>query len=66
MTYLLRVAIIQGKIISMKNSVILATNKNMYTISYISNEFIPQSLKYFNNNTEGRVLYQCILLYRIK
>jgi hypothetical protein len=37
---LLRDAIIQKKIISMTNSVILATDKQLYRISYISNKCI--------------------------
>jgi hypothetical protein len=53
---MLRVGIIQQIIISVKNSVIQATDKQMYRISYISNKFTPQSFMYFNTNTEGCLL----------
>lgn len=45
-------------IISMKNSVMPANDKQMYKISYISNKFMPHSLMYIDNNTDGNVLYQ--------
>jgi hypothetical protein len=48
-----------------KNSIILATDKQIYKILYISNKCIPLSLMYFNNKIDGHVLYQCILIYRI-
>jgi hypothetical protein len=41
----------------MKNSVMLASDKKMYRISYISNKFIPLSLIILIIIIDGHVLY---------
>jgi hypothetical protein len=48
----------------MKNSVILATDKQMYRISYICNKSIP--VMYFDNNIDVQVVCQYSLICMIK
>jgi hypothetical protein len=48
----------------MKDSEIVAPGKQMKIVSCIFNKFISK-LMYFDNNTDGYVLYH-ILIYRIK
>jgi hypothetical protein len=42
----------------------IATEKQWYRKSHISIKFIPYSLLYSDNNTDGHVPYQLILIYR--